>query len=152
MLEETDHAWAAGIIDGEGYIGMTMQKPGTNRRMSTGFQVKISVRMTCERTIRRLFDLYGGTFKLCLPKNPQKHRTCYEWYVGDLKTFEVLCKLVPYLVTKQDQAQLVIEYRNNCYPEPERGRFRGRSCTQELVQMRFSYYEALRELNKRGVE
>lgn len=73
MALETEHAWAAGIVDGEGCISITMQKPGVNRRKTPGFQVRISVRMTCERTIKRLYDLYGGTFKLSLSRNPEKH-------------------------------------------------------------------------------
>lgn len=147
-MKDTDLAWAAGIIDGEGHIGMTLSKVGVNRRRTPSVQVRISVRMTCERTIRKLYELFGGTFKLSLPKNPERHKLVYEWFIGDLDTFDVLCDLLPYLVTKQDQAQLVIEYRNECCPSGHRGR--GYLCSVGLVKRRLEFFHTMAELNRRG--
>lgn len=149
MPSETDYAWAAGIIDGEGYIGMTRNKAGTNRRTTESFQIRISVRMTHEETIRRLQGIFGGTVKLAKSCNPSRHRSTFEWYVGDMLTVEVLRVTVKYMTTKKDQANLALEFRNNCFRLHPTGR--GACCAPEVVALRANYFNRLRDLNKRGV-
>lgn len=143
MTSETDYAWAAGIIDGEGHIGMTRCKPGVNRRATIGYQIRISVRMTHEPTVKKLRFLFGGTLNRVPSRNPQKHKESYAWYVGDLKTVEVLEKILPYLITKRDQALLVLDYRKSCYGSHLDGR--------SLESLRGAYFETLRGFNKKGV-
>lgn len=146
---DTDLAWAAGIIDGEGYIGMTKANPGVNRRKTLGFQIRISVRMTHKQTIEKLHTLFGGTFKQHKPKDSTKHRICYEWFIGDLGTIEVIRQIYKYLVTKKGQADLILRYRKDCCGEYKGGR--GVSIPDDLAKLRLQYFTELAELNKRGI-
>lgn len=148
MASETDYAWAAGIIDGEGAILMTRNAPGTNRRKTLSFQVRISVRMTHNETIRRLGRIFGGTIKGAKARDPKRHRPTLDWYVGDLLTVDVLTKVLPYLTTKREQADLVLEFRQRCFPKLPGGR--GATCPDDLVKLRRKYFERLRELNRKG--
>lgn len=148
-MRETDLAWAAGIIDGEGAVSMSRARAGVNRRVTESFQVRVNVKMTHEPTIRRLYEIFGGVFK---PggkvRNPEKHKATYEWYVGDLKAAEALRRIVPYTVTKRDQVLLVLEYRERCCSVRHLGR--GATCSSELVELRRAYFGRLRELNRKG--
>lgn len=144
-IDETDYAWAAGIIDGEGTIGMTRNRVGTNRRATESFQVRISVRMTHKQTVKKLHALFGGTFKLARAVYSLRHNDCFEWYVGDLKTVEVLNKIRTHLVTKKKQANLILRFRSTCFDRP-----RGSRCPSFLVARRRRYFERLKNLNKRG--
>ncbi len=146
-MRVADLAWAAGIVDGEGYLGMTRAKVSVvSRRKTESFQIRISVRMTHKETIRKLFCLFGGTFKLARSRNPSRHNDNYEWYTGDLLTESVLRQLRPFLITKRKQAILLLAYRAKC--SQPRGAV---SCSSILVRRRARYFEKLKQLNKRGV-
>lgn len=106
--------------------------------------------MTHKQTIKKLHKLFGGTFKLVPSRNPRKHRDNYEWYVGDLDTINVLNRIGCYLVTKKKQAELLLRFRQTCFPVRKVGR--GVTCSPALVKRRASYFNKLRELNKRGVD
>ncbi len=147
-MRKTDLAWAAGIVDGEGYIGMAKNNPGTNRRKTLSFQVRISVRMTHKPTIEKLHNLFGGTFKSTSNTNPTKHKPTYEWYVGDVKTVEVLSYLLPYLVTKQEQAKLILDFRKSCFNWKQDGVIK--ICPNNLCELRLSYFDKLHALNRKG--
>ena len=142
---ETDYAWAAGIIDGEGCIAMTRAKVGVNRRKTESFQVRISVRMTHGDTIRRLHELFGGTFKRARSRDPLRHKSTFEWFVGDLATETTLRLVTPFLITKRSQAELVLKYRAECCPP-----INGGICAPVLVQRRRRDFDRLPSLNNKG--
>mgnify|MGYP001569968818 CR=1 FL=1 len=144
---KTDLAWAAGILDGEGYIGMTRIKAGIQRRINPSFQTRISVRMVDYSAVKKLYNMFGGTFKNVKPPNSQKHRASFEWFASDLVSDKVLRKVMPYLVTKKSQASLVVGYRENCVTP-----LTGHVTPKYLVDLRQSYFDNLKMLNKRGFQ
>jgi hypothetical protein len=144
-MRKTDLAWAAGIIDGEGALMMTRARPGVNRRKTMGYQIRVSVRMTHLPTIERLGSILGGIVKQAgKVKCPSKHRQAYEWIIFDADTECVLPKLLPYLTTKVEQAKLLLEFRNVCFP-PVSG-----TVPPKLEAKRTEYFNRLAVLNKRG--
>ena len=145
---DTDLAWAAGIIDGEGAISMTKAKPGTNRRKTLSFQVRITVQMTHKPTIQKLHKLFGGSFTFAKARDPVKHRPTYRWYVGDLMTVDILSLTLPYLVTKKEQALVVLEFRKKCFQKKPTGK--GATCDKKTVRMRHRYFTRLEKLNRKG--
>lgn len=148
MASKLDYAWAAGIVDGEGAISMTRARVGVNRRTTPSFQVRISVRMTHEPTIRRLHAIFGGTVTVAKARDTERHKPAFGWYAGDLLTVEALKKIRPYMTTKKKQAELVLEYRERCCPPRRLGR--GMPCKASLVQMRQRYFDRLSVLNRKG--
>lgn len=145
MPAETDYAWAAGIVDGEGTIAMTRANPGVNRRKTLGFQVRINVRMTHEPTIRRLHAIFGGTCGYHKPQNAARHKPIYGWYVGDLLTVQCLRLMRAYLTAKRAQADLVLEFRERCFTVAP-----GKECQPDIAALRLSYFDRLTDMNRRG--
>ena len=90
-MTPTKAAWAAGIIDGEGSVS------------KTGY--RITVTMTCETTIRKLFELFGGNFK----ERPVEgrggntkpwHKDAWQWWVSGDSVDNAARAIEPYTVTK----------------------------------------------------
>lgn len=115
--EPTKLAYLAGIIDGEGtiYIGRV------TRKRITGIKVHYATIMQVSNTDKCLIDwLYnnfgGSTSQYTpgqLPKNSRMH--VYSWKITH--QLEEICKaLLPYLVTKKKQAEIMIQMRKTYNP------------------------------------
>lgn len=104
---ETQLAYLAGIIDGEGtfYIGITNK--------GRKFNSRIYVVNTNEELIKWLKDTFGGLiYKRTSKSNPQ-WKTRYEW-VLDKSAIDTVCHLlIPYLIIKKKHAEIMIDYRNS---------------------------------------
>jgi hypothetical protein len=99
---EIDLAWAAGIFDGEGTI---VAQRGQRRHYS----LAIRVGMTHEATISHLADIFGvGTISTVQQKGK---RRVWAWSAGCKKAGEVLEMMMPYLVTKREQAKYAMMIR-----------------------------------------
>lgn len=123
-VPETDLAWAAGIIDGEGYIGITRDRcenpASTNKSISYRSDVKVT--MCHEATIAKLRSIFaiGCATRTVVPRNP-KHSRQFTWQVRSLQAQAVLVAIRPYLVTKADDADTVLEFCNLPHSRTGRG-------------------------------
>lgn len=107
-MTETELAYLAGIVDGEGYIGIKTT-PARGDRVTTGFHARIQVRMTDEPAIALLSQLGGSYYR----ENPHAERgkPLYCWQVSDRLAEQALTALLPYLRVKKQQAETVLELR-----------------------------------------
>ena len=103
-LENWQLAYIAGIIDGEGSLGLSRQ---TNREACKPL---IRVVMTNKECIHFLHAATGiGNFNIDTPPEPRK--TAYRWSIGDRLEIYVLLKTVcPYLIVKKKQADVMLEF------------------------------------------
>jgi hypothetical protein len=112
MIAETFHAWAAGIVDGEGCISI--------KRSARGYyQVSVTVGQSGKRIPKMLTALkkaYGGSFcrsgqwtDLDRRRNRMPKRN---WQVVGRDAHSMLLKIYPYLIQKQNQARIAVEFRN----------------------------------------
>ncbi len=132
---ETQLAYLAGIIDGEGtfYIGIT-----NNGRK---FHCRIYVVNTNYDIIKWLQDTFGG---LIYRRDSKKHpewKTKYEW-VLDKKSIDPICnKLLPYLIIKKKHAEIMIDFRNSF--------IKGKRpvISEYILAFRKSCYEQIKILN-----
>ena len=108
---DTDRAWLAGIIDGEGHIAITKIKPPHQRRRNPSYQVLVRVAMTHLLTMQRVQELMGGNLRTRKGRQAQ-HNDCYECNRADNNAIVVLQSILPYLITKRAQALLAIDFRN----------------------------------------
>lgn len=147
-------AYLAGIIDGEGsiYIGNFSH----NKKTGTPYyQTNIEVTNTDENLINWLMINIGGrrntyTFKQT-PKNSR--RTVYRWIVaGELLTH--LCHLLlPYLIIKKRQCQIMIEMRKTFEGTGIiRGQFGSRFVDETILITRKKLFEEMRSLHCRNYE
>ncbi len=101
----TDIAWAAGFIDGEGYIGIN---PYTSRGYQL-YSLALRANQVDPRPLQKLRLLFGGTVnRLKLYPN---RRQAWEWRVTGPRAERALRQMFPYLTVKQEQAQVALNYR-----------------------------------------
>lgn len=122
--------YAAGIIDGEGYIGII-----PNGRSYTA---SIQVLMTRTKATYLLYNLFGG--KLYFPPHPQGNRQqALVWFCR--KADEVkycLENIQDKLLVKREQALTVLQYLDKC---PLRS---------DDFELRKAFYDRLKNLNQAG--
>lgn len=136
-------AWAAGIVDGEGCIGL--EKNGHSRTQS--YTLGLSIEMTHLSTIQKLRRIFGCGKQYERHRN-KRHRKLYQLQLHGKEASDAIRKMLPYLVTKREQANLAIEYSERCQTEPGNNQ----PVSVEVQNLRQIMYEEMQELNKRGAE
>jgi hypothetical protein len=106
-IAQTDLAWAAGILEGEGYFCCLERKDrkGIWRRSISVNQLEIRVEM-----LSRLKTLFGGTIRV-FRKESCKDKKILVWKIGRKKDIaSAINKILPYIVTldKRQQALFVL--------------------------------------------
>ncbi len=103
-MSTTAYAYAAGIIDGEGTIGIWKEARSRN---SSGYRFRIALEVsnTKEQLIDWFAEQFGG-FKAKSNKGNDKHQPLWKWRCTTSEIPFVLAKIEPYLLIKQNQLQL----------------------------------------------
>ena len=111
MVENREEmAYLAGIIDGEGCIGLHrkgLHSCGNGVR----YFVSVGVQMTDERVVLRFKELFGGGIRY--RKRSDVEKVSVEWRVSGQVALCFLKKIREWLILKQDQADLAIWYMEN---------------------------------------
>ena len=97
-------AYVAGIVDGEGHIGF-------NLTHGKWLSPRLAVSMTCLELIKILHDQFGGTFTVA-KKSKSYHSQCYTWSARSGSVATILEKLLPYLIVKNKQARLIMQFES----------------------------------------
>lgn len=95
--------WAAGFIDGEGCIGLSRQKQPASA-VGYYYKVTLQVGQKARKPLDFLSDLFGGTVR----QNPSGY---YYWMLSSRKAVAALVEIEPFLVFKNSQAKIVIEFQ-----------------------------------------
>jgi hypothetical protein len=138
-------AYLAGIIDGEGTIGITeVTRPlGDRRRVNSTFRAYLSITMT-EPTIPLLLaETFGGKVRTYPPRR-EGHKATMCWSIDSGRAAAACEQLLPYLRLKRQQAELVIAFRSRTKDWTTR-RMPGTE-----VSERREYVTKIHALNKRG--
>lgn len=98
-------AWAAGIIDGEGSIGIYKNRHRNN------WELRVSVGNLDPRLLRLLRELFGGHTRLSKVAKG-RYRPLWKWAVSHRGAERCLRLVMPWLVAKRDQAELALEARS----------------------------------------
>ena len=113
-VSETDRAYTAGILDGEGSISLAVHttRKTASGRPSTGPKVLLQVSSTDRGLIDWLCKTWGAGH-VATTYRPKKshHKIAYGWRVWGASAAEILQATLPYLKIKAPQARLAIEYR-----------------------------------------
>ena len=134
---EEDLAYAAGLIDGEGCLGIY-------RRRTDGqdfYYQRISMEMSYKayRLLKKLKETFGGSIGKRNPRYPGS-ATHYCWRLGQEDAARFLLAILPYLRLKVAQAEIQIVFAKECRP-PWTGEKRKRA--EELKQ-------SMHRLNRTG--
>ena len=136
-LTNTDLAYLAGIIDGEGSIGIYARAKG-----SSNYFLKLMIANTSEPLIKWIRTRFGGATVFTRYDNPA-HRPTWNITIYQQHVADVLRACRPYMVAKADQADLAIDFAENF--RTSRGRW---VVPVEEVERRKSYSERMMALNR----
>ena len=144
--ETVELAYSAGLIDGEGYIGIIRTKPNSDDK-SPRIEPKIQVTMCDRKALDYLKEVFGGTLIL-RASNKKKWKDRYIWTLTNKeKLREVGKKLLPFLKTKKEQIVLLLSFLDDC---PSKRRGRSIVSYEELLK-REEFHQKMKKLNFRGV-
>lgn len=104
-----DLAYAAGIIDGEGCIGIYGNK---DKRIPLGkyYRLTVQVGMSDKEPVEFLYRTFGGSLSEANGRKPT-YRTRYHWCLAARQARKFLELVKPYLKSKQNQAELAITFQ-----------------------------------------
>lgn len=108
----TDVCWAAGFLDGEGCFTVTQSLEVPRRdlpRITPRHRIVVDAVNTKRAPIEKLLSIFGGSIRLIVRKNP-RHRPVWRWQIGSERAVCCIRALRPFLVVKQEVADLVVEY------------------------------------------
>jgi len=143
-----DTPYIAGLIDGEGSIaiGLHERKPGVR------FLATIRIGMSHKETIKRIAKVIGTKVTKYTRKRSKIYTDGYERKIHSrritiycvqiykqLDVEQLLLELMPYLITKKRQAELVLEFIKL-----------RRQGGQETLDKQFDIYWKVRKLNVKG--
>lgn len=104
-------AFAAGLIEGEGSIGIYRYlNPKCSRAQ---YSLVLTIGMTTASPVLFMHQHFGGFLTTPRRKSPDR-RICYFWKVTGKKAGLALKRIRPYLLDKGSQADLAIEYAATC--------------------------------------
>ena len=148
LRQATLYAYMAGIIDGEGSIGINRVKP-PNPKWNYAYHARIGLGNTSYKVIKLFSDTFGGAiFSECVVFKGRKMRPMHRWgKVGSPSTLVVLETLYPYLLIKKGQAKIVIDF---CKKKQTIGFIRNQGLPKKQIQWRERIWLKVKSLNLIG--
>jgi hypothetical protein len=141
---DLDLAYAAGIVDGEGTIGITEigARPKKGRK-NPQHRIYVAVAMTDAAIPLLMSEMFGGSVNT-YHYHPERNRPQTRWSLSGKRAVLCLEALLPYLRLKNAQAELAINFQEK-YLKRKRN-----SVLDELEERRRSVQE-MQQLNARRV-
>lgn len=133
-------AYIAGMIDGEGSVGVWRE---TRRGNKSGYRYKgvVEVYNTDTRVLHFLKDVCGG-YIAKKRKASKKNKASWKWACTQTKISELLKQVRPYMILKGEQADIVLKFREIMDNAPRRA-----SASHEHFE---ELYQMTKKLNRRG--
>ena len=151
MTHNEKLAYTAGLIDGEGYIGLMK----SNGYKYPTFIPVVKVASCDPYMTVFLHTNFGGNLENRTPKNPM-HSDSRAWSIrGAKRVGQFLGAIRPYLIVKHLQADLVLDYSEN-YTGTGHARMKYNKATNSydmspaFIEKRQEYYANIKQLNRRG--
>lgn len=142
-------AYMAGIIDGEGCIGINRRDHPNG---STYYRMHVRVTNTDRRLLDWIAERWGGSVSGPLRNDygnaSGRCRAVYQWQVSGDRAAAMLLGVRPFLVLKASQALLAVEFQSTVLVNAP-GVVRDR-VTPELLDHRARLWESMRNLNRKG--
>lgn len=102
----TDLAYLAGFFDGEGYVGIRI-----NKRNGCEFKtLHVSIGQAHEGIVKKLQEWYGGSIHTYEPREGRKiTKHFYQWSIVGLRALRFLHDIYPYVIVKKEQIDRAVE-------------------------------------------
>lgn len=146
-LTDAEIGWLAGIMDGEGCITISACPPSKHATHRTiQYRPHIAISMCHKPSIHRIGQLFGmGSSSVEIRNATPGHHDVYKWYAGSRQAIACVRLIRPCLVTKAEEADLLLEYGQ--LPNLRTGRA---GIPVELLQARHNIYEKMKALKHRN--
>ena len=144
MKRKTKTFWAylAGIIDGEGCLRLGKHTVNGGKTYSYGSFIIIG--NTDINLINFLLDHLGGHASPIKSSKKQNKKGGWDWRPKADDVTAILTRILPFLLVKSRQAELLLLYRQTvCKP--------GKRTTTALLLLRDKWFNEMKKLNKRGL-
>ena len=115
MSKSHQLAWAAGFIDGDGFITIQCRNTTIKGKSYRGHYVRLGCCQASEVPLKELQRIFGGTIRI---KNSGPNRenynrkTQYIWNLSTQEAANAIEQLLPYLVHKKEVALLALEFQS----------------------------------------
>lgn len=137
-LSETDRAYIAGFIDGEGCITILKNKKG---KYSSYYALTLTIAQADKLALEDLSAIIGGG-KIYKSKSTDTHFLTF----APNDSIFLLKEIRPYLRYKKDQADLAIEFREKTTFERS-----GQKLDDDVSRLREYYFVRMKELKRNGL-
>ena len=136
--------WCAGFLDGEGTI--TIKRARRKDTKGINYQPYVSCGQTVkgEIAMKRLQEIFGGSLYYYRQKGQREDTV--QWAVASQKAKKCVEQIIPYLILKKKQAELLLEYTNTEWTR-EKNTF---NLTDESREKRELFFQKIREFNVKG--
>lgn len=112
-MTDIELGWSAGIIDGEGCI--SLMKSARNIRRGVGksyaYAITVSVASTDIRMLEKMHGFWSGSLTAKNVYQKPHHSQAWYWTVTGKNARAMLETLKSHLITKREQAEVVLEYQ-----------------------------------------
>lgn len=118
LMSKLQASYFAGLIDGEGYIGILKIKKGNKKvwRSSREYHYcpVLKISMTDRDIITFLYQSFGGNFEIrkAYDTPDRKASESYCWTLKNKSSIEFLQKVYPYLRVKRKDAEILFKFSN----------------------------------------
>lgn len=143
-MSQTEFAWAAGFIDGEGHLGIHYRLSTKRRWVYHIGDAQLSVTNTSSESLVALQKVFGGLGTILPAYTRPRHKPIFRWAICRMIDIaRVLLAILPYVVTKRRQTELLLAY---CASRISR-----RGKRHPISEIELSMIRELKALNKRGI-
>ncbi len=135
-MKETECAYLAGIVDGEGNIGLVRRPPKPEcGEISPTFLDYVKISNTDYRMLAWVKDKVGAGSIYAEARVKERCRKIYTWHISSEKSADFLAQVYPYLVVKKEQADVIFLFRKTF----DKRRFCKRGLSSEIIALREFY-------------
>jgi len=144
-MNEIDLAYVAGIIDGEGWIGIRRKKGLRNKLRGYSYAIGVSVGMANDIIPQWLCLTFGGSVHKHKTRQANRKESWY-WQIEHKTALDFLKIVIPYLKLKIPQAKLSIEFQENVKPR----QYKYHPKTEEELAIEETQAVLMHSLNGKG--
>lgn len=107
-------AWAAGFIDGDGFITIQNRKSVVNGKTYSGTYLRVGACQAKQDVLLELQSLFGGSIRI---KNSGPNKEGYNrkqqwvWTLSTEQAYECLKQIIPFMIHKKEVAELALFFQ-----------------------------------------
>jgi len=138
MIVETDLAYLAGIMDGEGSIFIAKQK--SKLRTNPSYILRLSITSTDKPLCEWIMGKFGGHIIYDKKQSSRGtgYKACYHWRIVGNKAKAILIGIQKYLIIKKEKAELAILFQDQKRGIGSRGITQEQLCSEQSFKEKIS--------------